>query len=295
MRADWTEQPAVFIVAPPVERTPEAQAQDSARKKLQHWVQNQGWPEATVKRTVGWQVGPGRPMQVLKGRDAHELYQLIHRRPTAVVQIGEPRVLLKPREDPSEYNVVSLTRFIRYKALLCPMGRVRDRFDPAALMAGFDTWMQARACDDGDRDARSLPLHVMSPDREWDNLDGAAGVREFERRHGRAMTRVDHEGRRWQSPNALHGRETLIVAGVTLRTGFHWDVVSDRGSGSMSTCTEVWGFTPGAYCNVYPDGAVRMGSRNGKPAKKVFPDPRKGGLNSRNGRDQADRRRSHKR
>lgn len=291
MKADWVEPPAVFIVSPPVE----ANRQVAARKQLQRWVQAQGWPEATVKRTVGWQVGPGRPMQVLRGRDAHELYQLIHRRPTAVIQIGEPRVLLKPREEPSEYNVVSLARFIRYKALLCPMGRVKDQFDPSTLMAGFDEWMQARCCDDGDRDARCLPLHVISPDRDWDSLDSDVGVKEFERRHGRALTRVDHDGRRWKSPNGLHGRETLIVAGVALRTGFHWDVVSERGSGNMSTCTEVWAFTPGAYCNVYPDGAVRMGSRTGKPAKKVFPDPRQGGLTSHNGRGVAGRRRSSKR
>lgn len=270
MSAWKSATPLVFIIAPPRDDTDPVQ--DQARVAVQRWVEQQGW-ECRTRRAVRFRIqnggNTGRLMQVMEPHDADDLYRAIHRRPTAVVQVGGPAVRLDPSAAPSGRNSASLARFIRYKAFFRQLGRVSEGFDPVDLLHGFREWITDSACD-GERDARCIPLHSFSPSREWDGLDNSDGISKFEARHGRPASRKDDQGRVWKSPNALHGRDSVVVAGVALRAGFHWDVVSPQSSGRLCTSSEVWGFTPDAYCNVYPDGVVRQGQRRGKRARRVY-------------------------
>ncbi len=177
---------------------------------------------------------------------------------------------MSPWEDVAPVrNSISLERFVRYKAFFKVLGRERSGLDVAHFLSKFQDWQQGCACD-GERDARCLPLHVFSPSHEWQDLHVEGGVTEFEARHGRASSRVDEKRRDWRPPNALHGQEVLVVAGTALRSGFHWDVTSPRTEGRLYTNTEIWRFRRGAYCNVYPDAAVRQGQRNGIRAERVY-------------------------
>lgn len=206
----------------------------------------------------------------MEPQDAGELYRLTHRHPTAAIQIGQPTVRLDPQSEPSERNSISLERFIRYKAFFRMLGREGPKIDVANFLSGFQDWQQHCSCD-GERDARCIPLHVFCPSREWKDLHDINGVKEFESRHGQASSRVDDKDRNWNLPKkARHGRESAIVAGAILPSGFHWDVVSSRGDGRLCTSTEVWRFRRDSYCNVYPDAAVRQGQRKGIRARLVY-------------------------
>lgn len=246
--------------------------QEEARVAVQRWVERQQW-ECRTRRAVPVRLTrsseSGRSMDVLEPRDADELYRALHRRPTAVVQVGSPKVRLDPSAPPSARHSVSLGRFVRYKSYFCQLGRVGAEFQAGGVLDGFSEWLQQCACD-GERDARCIPLHAFSPNKEWERLHVAEEVTRFEARHGGATSRTDENERQWRTPNAPHGRESLVVAGASLRTGFHWDVVSPGKSGRLCTSAEVWAFKPGAYCNVYPDAGVRRGQRRGKCAERVF-------------------------
>lgn len=262
--------PILFLVAPP--RADTSAEQDGARLVLQRWAEHQGWQCAT-RRTVSYRVNhganTGRRLQVMEPRDSGDLYRLMHRNPTAVIQIGQPTVSLDPSNSPSERNSISLERFVRYKAFFRMLGREGPRINVAYFLSGFQDWRQCRACE-GERDARCIPLHVFSPSREWKNLHDVKGVKAFESCHGEASRRVDDKDRDWKPPNALHGQEVAIIAGARLRSGFHWDVVSSRGDGRLCTSTEIWRFSRGSYCNVYPDAAVRRGQHQGGRARRVY-------------------------
>ncbi|MEO7193839.1 MAG: hypothetical protein ABIZ05_03320 [Pseudonocardiaceae bacterium] len=204
----------------------------------------------------------------MEPQDAGDLYQLTHRSPTVVIQIGQPTVLLNVRAKPAERNTISLERFVRYKTFFRRLGREGAKIDVPHFLNGFHDWRQNRTCD-GERDARCIPLHVFSPSREWEDLHNLEGVRIFESIHGRANSRTDYQDRDWNLPSALHGQQ-ITVAGATLRSGFHWDVVSPRNDGRLYTSTEIWRFSRGSYCNVYPDAVVRQGQRKGDCAKLVY-------------------------
>jgi hypothetical protein len=268
---NWgTVLPLVFVVAPPVQE--ESEQQEGARRSLHAWSTRRGWG-FIARRTRPFRVShgsnTGRPMQVMEPFDAEDLYRAMHRRATIVVQIGRPVVMLDPSARISPRNTVSLERFVRYKGLLCRLGRVDSTFDPAKMLDELNDRVDAQSCS-GERDARCIPLHVFSPSRDWITLDESDGVVEFEKMHGRPANRKDDCGRHWHVANALHGKVDLAVCGFQLRTGFHWDVESVGGDSRLCTTTEVWKFTRRSYCNVYPDAAVRAGQRKGSTAKRVF-------------------------
>jgi len=267
----WADTvPALYFVVPPAKAT--SSEQDAARLALQHHAQSLGW-RCVTNRTIAIRLAQsknsGRTLHLLQPQDAGDLYRVAHRHPTVVVQIGPAEVRLDPSAPPSARNTISLARFVRYKAFFQPLGRPKVGLDVGGFLHDFDVWRSVGACD-GERDARCIPLHVFSPSREWADLHDAAGVKLFEERHGRPNSRRDNELREWNSPNALHGLEAMTIAGTRLRSGFHWDVVSSDGAGRLCTSTEVWGFTRGSYCNVYPDAAVRQGQRRGRRAKRVY-------------------------
>ncbi len=238
---------------------------------LQRWAEHKGWICKT-RRTVLYRIdrgaNTGRRLQIMEAQDAGELYKLIHRHPTAVIQIGQPTIRLDPSAIPSERNSISLERFVRYKAFFRMLGRAGSEINVEHFLAGFQDWQLRCACG-GERDARCIPLHVFSPSREWRDLHDVDGVKAFECRHGQASSRVDDKDRDWNPPKARHGREAAIVAGTTLSSGFHWDVVSPRGDGRLCTSTETWRFSRESYCNVYPDAAVRKGQRRGGSSARL--------------------------
>lgn len=263
--------PTLFLVAPP--RTETNAEQDGARLTLQRWATHEKW-EFRFRRTISYRISQGantgRRLQVMEPQDAGELYRLTHRHPTAVIQIGSPTVLLDPASEPSERNLISLERFVRYKAFFRMLGREGPQIDVANFLGDFQNWRQRHSCN-GERDARCIPLHVFCPSCEWKDLHDIDGVKRFESSHGQANARIDERDRNWNPPKkARHGRESAIVAGIALPSGFHWDVVSPRGAGRLCTSTEVWKFTRGSYCNVYPDAAVRQGQRKGSRARLVY-------------------------
>ncbi len=235
------------------------------------WAKNNGWIPK-ISRTIPYRIdrgaNTGRTLQVMEPQDAGDLYRLMHRHPTVVIQIGQPTVRLNPWAEPAERNVISLERFVRYKAFFKRLGREGSKIDIPNFLNGFQDWRQSCTCD-GERDARCIPLHVFNPNLEWKELHNVEGVRAFEFCHGKAGSRVDYQNREWNPPTALHGQQ-ITVAGATLRSGFHWDVVSPHGDGRLCTSTEIWRFSRGSYCNVYPDAAVRRGQRKGDRARRIY-------------------------
>lgn len=227
--------PALFLAAPPQSDT--SAEQDGARLALQRWADRKEW-KFRFRRTISYRISQGantgRRLQVMEPQDAGELYRLIHRYPTAVIQIGHPTVRLDPESEPSERNLISLERFVRYKAFFQMLGREGPKIDVENFLSDFQNWLQRCSCD-GERDAHCIPLHVFCPPKK-----------------------------------ARHGREAAIVAGAILPSGFHWDVVSSRSDGRLCTNTEVWRFRRDSYCNVYPDAAVRQGQRKGIRARLVY-------------------------
>ncbi|MGK3201055.1 hypothetical protein [Amycolatopsis sp. MEPSY49] len=267
----WSNaKPLIFFVAPPKKR--ENSQQEQGRRSVQTWAERQDWLIRT-RRTVDTRVlegeNSGRLLEMVEPLDANDLYHLMHRHPTAVIQIGNPAIRLNPSAPVTMRNAKKLQMFVRYKAFWSPLGRVDSSFNPEILLEEFSSWITSTDCT-GERDARCMPLHVVSPDRDWSNLHVAAGITEFEKIHGRATKRTDEDGRHWRTPNALHGREVATVAGMDLRAGFHWDVVSTNGASSLHTSSEVWKFARDSYCNVYPDASIRRGQSAGKSAKLVW-------------------------
>ncbi|MFD5093753.1 hypothetical protein ACFWMR_24355 [Amycolatopsis thailandensis] len=267
----WSNaKPLIFFVAPPKRK--ENSQQEQGRRSVQTWAERQDWLVRT-RRTVDTRVlegeNSGRILELIEPLDANDLYQVIHRHPTAVIQIGDPAIRLNPSAAVTMRNTKKLQRFVRYKAFWLPLGRVDSNFDPKVFLEGFSSWMNSTDCA-GERDARCMPLHVISPNHDWSDLHIDTGITEFEKVHGRATKRTDEDGRQWNTPNALHGREKTTVAGVDLRAGFHWDVVSSNDASSLHTSSEVWKFARNSYCNVYPDASVRRGQSAGKSAKLVW-------------------------
>ncbi len=275
----WTDTaPLLFLVVPPSKDA--TSEQEEARLTLQRWAEHNKWQPTKTRRTITHQINigsnTGRRPQVMKPHDADDLYRAIHRLPTAVIQIGQPTVLLNPQGEPSDRNLISLERFVRYKAFFRMLGRAETGMDTESLLGGFQNWRQHCACD-GERDARCIPLHIFSPHREWENLHEAWGVKSFESHHGKAGSRVDDKDRSWKpSKKSRSDRETVIIAGTALDPTFHWDVNSPDSGGRLCTSTQVWRFRADSYCNVYPNATVRPGQSQGISAKLVYEAPRPG-------------------
>lgn len=277
MASRANEKPLIFIVAPPLPGRTKVPAgvsiaADEARKSLQRSAENLGWTVVT-RRSVSYRArdgdNGGRPFEVLEPWDAHDLYRFLHRRPTAVVQIGDPVVCMNPQDAPSDKNTWTLERFTRYKSYFARLGRSRTEAELSAILRSFVEWIADCSCE-GERDSRILPLHAFSPTRDWALLNDQKGAAAFEDVHGGPTSRADDLGRAWKAASDLHGQDELVISGTRLRAGFHWDVKTDHREGRLFTSAEVWKFTSNSYCNVYPDASVRQGQRSGLRAKRVF-------------------------
>ena len=261
--------PRVYLVLPTGDEvSPE---QDKARLAVQRHVEDLGWSCLTRRtRSVRALANNGRQLAVIEPVDAHDIYVAAHKAPTAVLVMGpQPLVLVDPSDIPHSKNLITVERLLRYKAFL---GRFGVRHDPTKTFADFTAWTSSTACD-GERDARTLPLHVFSPSRDWPNLAAPENVASFETVHGPALSRSDDQGRPWAvpKPGAMHGgRGAEYVAGVHVRPAFHWDVSAVRGGRRRVTnAREVWMLEVGRYCNIYPNSTIRNGG-HGVGGRLVF-------------------------
>jgi hypothetical protein len=218
----------------------------------------------TTRPSRDWKL---KPIQVLVPADAERLYRLLHHGPVIVAAVTSVFVLRDPRSgDVREKDTLRLEDFVEHKAgfLL-----VNGRTDVAALESTFLAWRAVVRCGGRD-DPRVLPLHSFNAEGPCPDLAEEAGRKAFASKYGRGRLRTDQSGREWARA-ALHGRETLRIAGCQLMAGFHWDVGYPRGSGTLLCANAVWRLPPRSYANVYPDGGVRGGSSDVPPIKKVWP------------------------
>ena len=193
----------------------------------------------------------GRPVQLVTGLDAANLYRRAHRVKVAVFVAGKPRVPLSPDAPITIGQTVALTSFVRYKAHARPLptatAHVSSQLDSCAV------WYRSTECEGG-RDPRCLPLHVFATERT--DLDEPQQRQAFEDDHGTGACRLDNRRLTWRlDPRSFHGRERLHVAGYELPPGFHWDVSVQNGPKKLTTGTEHWQVS--RYINIAPDAHFR--------------------------------------
>jgi hypothetical protein len=174
-------------------------------------------------------------------------------------------VLLNPESGPFDANSVSLESFVRYK---CDFLNVKPEHKIAAALDELGKQLGLQWCN-GERDARCLPLHTFAPKKDWANLESDEGVKLFERSHGPATQRIDAAERQWQVATAMHGGESAYVGGVSIRSGFHWDVQGVGDGSNLYNSAEVWRLGKGNYLNISPNAHIRQGAR-GRTGIKVF-------------------------
>lgn len=258
--------PAVRLVAPPA-KVAGARLEGIRKDLASYFEVEKGWEVRTVRQRVTESRARGeggRPYRLLEPQDAFQLYRAMHRKPVAVFQLAQTKVLIDPEAGPTERNVMSLERFVRYK---CFFTRATVEVDWRASVSEAEAWAAGCACE-GEHDARCLPLHTFAPSRDWPNL-GTDQV-DFERRHGKSGVRADERRRRWEKDKSAHGNDIDIVAGYTMQRGFHWDVEVERNISRIWNAKEVWSVTAGGHINVYPDASVR----GGHLSKLVYESPR---------------------
>jgi hypothetical protein len=242
----------------------ESKEQRTLRLEMAQQGQARNWTVIVrVARLCKVDGGPehGRPYLLIEPRDAGELYSAVHRHPTLVLATAACSVRRNPSVNPSRYrDLVSLHDFVRYKA---HFGTLRGHSDVRRYIEEFEEWVGISACD-GLHDPRVLPLHIFDNTEVWLNLDTPEQANTFTARFGPAARRKDIDERSWAQATALHGGDTLSVAGVSLLRGFHWDVIRGSGGQTIITTHEIWRLeNKKSYSNIYPDGYVRSGSRDG--------------------------------
>lgn len=256
--------PRVFIVL----ARDEAQDRFEVARAAQRAFEGAGFAVQTVRTVSATSSVPeegNRPLQILRARDSHAIYQAAHQGPVAVLSNGKARVRSDVHGPLTFRRTMTLQRFVRYKAVyraLHEEDAARDLIDALMLWPGEEAFSD-------ERDHRVLPLHVFSR-TDWAELHLDAGIASFERAHGRAAHLVDYSDRDWVRPSAFHGKDVLHLRGMELRAGHHWDVQSTRSAGRMSTHLEVWSFPRGAYVNVYPNAVVRSGQSSGTSATPIW-------------------------
>ncbi len=209
-----------------------------------------------------------KPIQVLAPKDAELLYRLLHRGPVIVTAVTAVFVLRDPRSSSiREKHVIRLQDFVEHKACYA---LINGRTDVAALGPSFPGWRGVVRCD-GQDDPRVLPLHSFDANGPCPDLASAEARKAFGARYGAGKFRLDEAGREWARATALHGRETLMIAGSPLRAGFHWDAGYRKGSGALLCANAVWRLPGRSYANVYPDGDVRGGRADVPPIKRIWP------------------------
>ena len=194
----------------------------------------------------------GRPVEVVAGVDADNLYRRAHRVRVAVLFFGRPFVPLNPeaRIDRAEQRV-ALDRFVRYKAHAERLSE--DVGDLSRHLASCEKWRESVECESG-YDPRCLPLHLFKTGRVA--LDSPDDRQRFDDVYGAGARRRDDARLTWRLDAArFHGRERLHVAGCKLAAGFHWDVSVNGSAKTITTAVERWRVR--VYINVAPDGHLR--------------------------------------
>lgn len=237
----------VWVVFPQAARQRTRDVRDRLRKECaaRSWPrpQEKAFPEKRVK---------GRPLRVLAGTDAANLYQRSHRARVGVFHVGRPSVRLRPHAYVfSAGALATLERFVRHKAYESPLpenpAKVSDALD------FYEAWCRRVECDSG-RDPRCLPFHIFKSGQF--SLEKAEERQRFNATYGSGAHRQDDNNFDWTlDPTRFHGREVLHVAGHELAPGFHWDVAVDRGRKIITTPTEQWRVDE--YVNVTPDAHLR--------------------------------------
>ena len=220
------------------------------RKRLRMECRNRDWLVQERKSDV--RRFNGRPVEVVAGVDADNLYRRAHRVKVAVLFFGRPFVPLNPeaRLDRAEHRV-ALDRFVRYKAHAQRLPE--DAVDVSGHLASCEEWRQSVGCDSG-YDPRCLPLHLFKAGQG--ELDSHEDRRRFDEVHGAGARRRDDAGLTWRLDAAgFHGREKLHVAGRELVAGFHWDVSVNGSATTITTAVERWRVRE--YVNIAPDGHLR--------------------------------------
>jgi hypothetical protein len=261
----------VWLFAPSAES--ESAAQESLRKEAQQAVTAAGWG-FIVRRArrcpvVGGPEG-GRLYQLIDPRDASEVYSAVHRNRVLILATGSCSMRRDPSADPSRHrDLIGIQNFACYKSRF---GMIRERNDLAKHMEEFTKWPHAGACT-GPHDPRVLPLHVFDNHSEWLGLNEPKEAERFRRSFGPGGDRTDPDGRSWRQSAAFHGGDALTIAGHALRQGFHWDVTRNRGKERVVTTHQVWKLeASNSYCNMYPDGYVRVSrGRTGGTCRLVWP------------------------
>jgi hypothetical protein len=251
--------PSLIVVMP--ERGHRGKGVDAVKNALEAEARTLSWNVLPFVRTelvrhVGAESN-GRGVRVLNPQDTEIIYRAAHVGPLAVIATVAYRVRRDPRIDPATQR--SLLRpgdFLRYKGYVA---LVRAQMHAPAEVVAAGRGLQALACANKS-DPRVLPMHIFAVEGCTHDLSDSSGRRTFDRQHGGARARTDPQGRLWKT-GVRHGRETLVVAGTALPTGFHWDVSVPRGSSELCNGWQVWELQGRrGYANVAPDADIRRGN-----------------------------------
>ena len=252
----------VWIVAP--ESSRESHEQRELRTKLRTLAEAKG--VTVVTRLAKQSVFLGGPdahkrLNFLEPRDAGDLYSAIHRHYVLIAPVCACVVRTDPSEEPARVkHARKLEEFVQYKAAY---GLLRSSGDPQRVFADFMSKPPGKLCA-GVHDPRILPLHVFDNATAWVDLHLDGGISRFDSHYGRESSRVDSSGRRWLPATALHGGDALMVDGMPLPSGYHWDVQRGKSTDRLVTCHEVWKIDVRGYANIYPDAYVRVGKNYGR-------------------------------
>lgn len=229
-------------------------ATQKTREQLRKELQKREWgfQERTTRfiRTPG-----GGLIEFAEARDVVAAYRDAHRSKVAILSTGKSRF---STEDPSERSIrrnttLKLFGYYQYKAYCQNMSE--NKFVPDSFFGDFEEWMEKINCD-GDPDPRCLPFPIFRTKTTFDNLECSERRGDFEGVHHTCRGREDALNLNWEiNPRAFHSRDTLVVAGKALTTGFHWDVQNNaRGAIRLSSPTETWEIM--SYANIFPDGTI---------------------------------------
>lgn len=245
----------VWIIAPEAKHETEAQAE--LHGEIRRLAEADG--VTVIVRTAKKYVFRGGPdahqrFDLVTSRDAFDLYQAIHRRNVLVAAVSACAIRTNPDEDPLRIrHARRLEDFVRYKAAFALL---RGPGDPKRLYADFMGHSPQNLCRNS-HDPRVLPLHVFDQEVTWTDLHLVTGSQHFDEYYGQGTSRSDSAGRRWSPAPLGHGQDTLVVDGLTLPRGFHWDVKRGTARERLVTSHEVWKIHKGGYANIYPDAYVR--------------------------------------
>ena len=235
----------IWCVFPNTSRARTARIRDNLRKECR----KRAW-RLQEKRSIVERVG-GRPMQILSGEDAVNLYRRSHRARVGVLFTGRPVVIPMPERARRPEKTIDLATFVRYKAYAA-------RLPPASAcipscLDAYESWCEDTGCENGG-DPRCLPFHIFVS--RYTDLDTLRERRRFNEIHGPGVRRRDDRQLTWcLGPGIFHGRDVLHVAGHRLLPGFHWDVSVQGDAKTVTTPTERWRIFQ--YINVAPDAHLR--------------------------------------